>query len=197
MDYSDKFNYCLICKDQNHKTKACPSRSKFKNSMGKWHTRGLFREQYIAGYDQSNVIYTLYDHHLTKDGKYYPSIYLLYMNMEDLTEWEFAHTFFDGWEHWQQIANASWMKEYILRYRTELELKLKASALRKIMIEAEAGKDSYKANMFLIQKGWIDKQAEPAGRRGRPSKAEVERIAKEEAYQSKLINEDLKRLGIN
>ena len=160
--------------------------------MGNHYRKSLFYEMYGPG----EAKYSLKDRdHIGTDGKTYPSLYKLYMELGDLTEYEFANKYLEGWHQWTKLLEAGWFKPYINRWRTELELKLKAEALRRILDEArEGGKNSYQANKFFVEKGYIAKESEPS-RRGRPTKAEIARRAAEEVFSSKQIDEDIKRLG--
>jgi len=154
-------------------------------------TKSLFWEERLPHVEP---VFTLKDEDLVKDGVIYRSLYKLYMEFEDLTEYEFANTYLEGWAHWQLICEAWWFKDLIARWRTELELKLKAKAMRAIIKEAATeGKHQYEANKYLVAKGWIDKTAEPS-RRGRPSKQEVDRKLKEEMFLASDIEEDLARI---
>lgn len=133
--------------------------------------------------------YTLQD----VDGEY-PSLRRLYFLEEDLTEYLFAVKYFDSWAHWQRICECKWFKPYIEAWRTELEIKLKAEALRSIIEESRlGGKNSYNAKQYLIAKGWIPKDIE-TNRRGRPSKQDILNEASRQALANYKIEDDLKRL---
>lgn len=169
--------------------------TKFRNASGKLATESLFLERWRP--TDVEPLYSLRDEDYDYKGKVYPSLKKLYLAEEDLTEYEFANKYFESWEHWQMVVQATWFKEYIDLWRTELELKLKAEALRSIIEQARiGGSNSYDAKKYLISKGWIQKEAE-ASRRGRPTKAEIARRAAEEVFADQQIQADLKRLSIN
>ncbi len=162
--------------------------SKFRSP----HTNIRYLKKLFYEYSKDTCLYTLKD----KDHKGFPSLYRLYMEEADLTEFIFAGKYLESWEHWQLLQECSWFKEYLNRWRTELELKIKAEALKRLQEEAiGSSKNSYNANRFLIEKGWVDKQAE-ASRRGRPSRDEITKQAIEIAFNEKQIKEDLERLNI-
>ena len=166
----------------------------FKNSNGNMLLKSLFHETKAHGL---KGIYTLKDKDHEFEGHVYPSLYKLYMATEDLTEYEFACKYLDSWEQWVKLCETTWFKEYINRWRTELELKLKAQALRRLMEEArDGGKNSYNANKFIVERGWVPKETE-VSRRGRPSKQEISRRAAEEVFSDRQIEEDIKRLELN
>lgn len=162
-------------------------KNKFKTPQGVLYLRGLFFEE--TGADKSTCVYTLKD----EDHMGFPSLYRIYMEMEDPTEWRFANEALDGWKHWQSLCEASWFQKYLNRWREELELKMKGRALVEIQATASNpdSKNHYNANRFLLEGGWKDK---PSGKRGRPSKEEI----KNEAHrQISREVEDLKRIRLN
>lgn len=117
------------------------------------------------------------------------------MAAEDLTEYLFAQQHMpEGWPQWKALCNDPWFTPHIEYWRTELEIKLKAEALRSIIEESRlGGKNSYNAKQYLISKGWIPKETE-ANRRGRPSKQDILDAASKQALANYQIDEDLKRL---
>lgn len=155
--------------------------SKFRNSKGMRLMSSLFLETSYA--DQSNCVYTLKD----EDHRGLPSLYRLYMETEDLTEYEFANKYLDGYEHWTMICESNWFKKYIARWRKELELKIRGRALK--VLQEIASDPSHKSasgvNQFLVKGGW----KEAAGK-GRPSKDDVKKAAKEEADLKSRLEED-------
>lgn len=169
----------------------------FVNDNNRQLIKSLFWETRRMDKLDSPPIYTLKDRDITVDGVTYFSLYRLYMETGDLTEYEFASKYLDNWDHWMLVSNSTWFQKYVRRWRTELEVKVKSEALRRLQKEAvEGGKNQYNANKFFVEKGWIAKEAEDS-RRGRPSKQEIARKAAEEVFSSKQITDDLKRLEIN
>lgn len=151
------------------------------------YLKGLFFE---TTRDKSTVVYTLKD----RDHEGYPSLYRLYMDSDDPTEYLFATQYLDGWDHWETLCLCTWFKPYIERWRRELEIKQRAHALKNIKALASdpSSKEYHQANKFLVNAGWIDT---PTKRRaGRPSKEEVSRAAKELAHEAKQTDEDLARI---
>ena len=160
--------------------------NKYKTANGIRFTKSLFLE--MSYEDKTNVIYSLKD----EDGDY-PSLYKLYIQMGDLTELRFARTYFDGWEHWQMIAQSNWMKPYLSRWREELELEVKALALTNIL---EISKDSthkanYEASKFILSGGW---KAENKDKVGRPSKEAIRQKAEELFTSEKQHKDDYLRI---
>lgn len=165
---------------------------KFRNATNGRYLKGLFYETTLA--DKSSVSYTLKDWDHTVEDTTYPSLYRLYLEKEDLTEYEFANAYLDGWEHWEMLTNCNWFKPYVERWRKELSLKVKAKALSRLKAEAaSSSKNAFVANRFLIEKGWVESEGSSKGR-GRPSKEEVKAAAHEIAITDKRIDEDYARL---
>lgn len=164
---------------------------KFRNGSNGRYLKGLFYEMTSA--DKSSVSYTLKDWDHTVDGVVYPSLYRLYLEKEDLTEYEFANSYLDGWEHWDILTQCNWFKPYVSRWRKELSLKIKARALNRLKSEAvSSSKNAFLANRYLIEKGFVD-SGEKSGR-GRPSKDEVKAAANEIAIVERRLDEDFERL---
>jgi len=133
-------------------------------------------------------LYTLYD----RDKPQYPSLYRLYMETEDPTEYQFATRYLHDWKHWESLCAAEWFKPYVERWRKELELKIKSQALRRIIDDASAGgRDGQAAARFILEKGWGDKST-----KGRPSKEDIRDAADRIASDGSRLNEDMERLGL-
>jgi hypothetical protein len=163
-------------------------RSKFRTTSNTRYLKGLFFEQTLA--DKSSVVYSLKDW----DHEGFPSLYRLYMEMEDLTEYEFANKYLDGWEHWEMLCQCEWFKPFVERWRKELSLKIQAQALRAMRAEAmSSSKNAFAANKFLVDRGWVDKTEKSHGR-GRPSKDEVKKAADAIAQHERRLDEDFTRL---
>lgn len=156
------------------------------------YLKGLFFE--TTSSDKTSVVYTLKDWDHTVAGVVYPSLYLLYMAKEDLTEYEFANEYLDGWEHWEMLCNCNWFKPLVARWRKELALKVKARALNRLKAEAaSSSKNAFLANRYLIDKGWVEKDTSSG--RGRPSKKEVQEAANSLAIEERRLEDDFTRLN--
>lgn len=147
-------------------------KTKMKASNGVPLTQGLFLE---IGYTDF-AIYTTKDEDYEYNGKTYPSLKRLYLEMEDVGEYEFATTHLLGWNHWQRMCANRQILKYIEEWRYELELKLRSRAIKamKDKVNTEQGINAAK---WIAEKGW-DKKAV-----GRPNKQEEER---EKRIQDKL-----------
>ena len=166
-----------------------PKPNRFRNPVNNTRLlKQLFFEQTLG--DKSTVQYTLKD----SDHRGYPSLYRLYMELDDPTEWEVGQQLVDGWEHWEMLCACSWFKPYVERWRRELELRMKSKALARVKAEARTNsKESFMANRYLIEKGWEPKDGQKAGR-GRPSKEEIKKAANEIASHQERISGDFDRI---
>lgn len=149
--------------------------------MGRPLTQGLFLE---IGYGE-DAVYSLKEYHHTHKDKTYPSLKLLYIEIADPTEYEFANACLIGWKHWMRLVENKVLRKHIDEWRDELEIKLRSQGVKKLKQSAEEG--NYQASKYLADKGWDIK-------RGRPSKEEIEREKKIQANISDEFSADIIRL---
>lgn len=161
----------------------------FKSSNGNVYLKGLFFEE--TGADKSTVVYSLKD----QDHEGYPSLYRLYMEANDPTEWTFSQKYLDGWDHWERLCQCTWFTPYVTRWRKELQLRLASAALARIISESKTNsKESFTANRYLLERGWVPKDKNSGGR---PTKDAVRQEAHRIASESIQIHDDFKRLAFN
>ncbi len=161
----------------------------FRNANGVHLTKALFYEK--SG-DKANVLYTLKDKDFTKGALHYPSLYRLYMEMEDITEFEFAERYFENWEHWMLLCSLSWFSFRAERFRHDLELKLKSQALSHIIaVSRSSTRDAYGASKYILEKGYEKKKANNVGR---PSTEQIHKQAKILVNENSLIDADFDRI---
>jgi hypothetical protein len=164
-----------------------PKDTSFSGNFGRRYTKGLFFETTLS--DKSTVKYTLKE----KDHQGYPSLKRLYLEEKDPTEYRFASKYLDNYSHWVELCACSWFKPHLEEWRRELELYIKSMALVKIFEEAEntLGKNTFNANKYLLERGWIDKDKNT---RGRPSKQQIKEAANQLAQDNQQIEADYERL---
>lgn len=157
---------------------------KFKNINGVYLLRELF---YETAQNRDNVLYTLKN----EDHEGFPSLYKLYMETGDITEYRFATEHLGGWEHWKGLAECSWMKAIVAKWRDELEVKIRSDQVRAV-VDTAAGKsrESFQAQKYLLD----SLRKETGSKRGRPTKAEVTKAAKDLAEGASREAEDFLRL---
>jgi hypothetical protein len=152
--------------------------------------KGLFYEE---SDNQQSVVYTLKDRDHPVGDKTFPSLYRLYMETDDLTEWDFATKYLDGWEHWQMLCNCTWFQPFVARWRQELEVRARSrSLLRLRAVASSSAKEAYLANKFLIERGWVPKDEKSSV--GRPTKEAIKREAEQLFQNSKEAETDLARI---
>tara|TARA_Y100000034_G_scaffold136090_1_gene210747 strand:- start:1728 stop:2240 length:513 start_codon:yes stop_codon:yes gene_type:complete len=160
---------------------------RFKDVMGRYRTQSLFREMsYGSKEDAPDPLYTL---KLVDPQGELPSLYQLYLDCNDPTEYEFAIQAFGEWYHWAVISQLAWMEEHVEKWRAELEIKMRSEAVKVILEETKSGKGKYNAAKFISDAGWRPKT------KGRPSKEEIKRQTKIAAGIDAAITEDLERIA--
>lgn len=162
-----------------------PSKEQMVDGAGRPLTQSLFLE---LGYSPA-AIYTLKEVDYEYNGRVYPSIKKLYVEVADPTEYQFAKQFFLSWKHWQRIADNKAIKPYIEEWREELEVKLRSIGVKRVMDHASLP-TGLQAAKWLADRGWSTRGA------GRPTKADIER---EKAIMVKVEDEysaDVSRLQL-
>lgn len=161
-----------------------PTREQMQDAMGKPLTQGLFLE---INYGEA-AVYTLkeVDHEL--NGKHYPSLKRLYLEIADPTEYEFATTCLLGWKHWMRLCDNKALRSHIDEWRDELEIKLRAKAIKYILETSSGPVANFQASKWVADRGWAVRGA------GRPSKADVEREKKIQAGITDEYSADIVRL---
>jgi hypothetical protein len=161
--------------------------SPYRDFQGRLLSSKLFYERTTPD-KRDKVLYTLKD----QDHEGYKSLYLLYMESNDLTEYTFANDYFESYEHWLAITKQDWFKPFLERFRRDLETKVRSTALRAIIRESQSGsKNAFTANKFLIERGWVDKEKNT---KGRPTKEDIKQAAMEQADSTKRLEEDFLRI---
>lgn len=164
-----------------------------RTPQGKLRTKSLFWE--ISYWEPDNVIFTLREDDLHKNGKVYVSLRKLYLAycVSDPTEYTFAWEVFGSWDTWNQLSKSNYIKKDIESWRREVEVKIKSEAIRSIAEEMRSGgRSSFGAAKLLLERGWLEKDA--------ASQAKQKLKAKEEEEMNKealsLLEEDAERLGL-
>lgn len=147
-------------------------------------TQGLFLE---IGYNPEQAMYTLKDWDWNYEGVTYPSLKRLYLEHEDVVEYDFACTYLLGWNHWQRICKNKILRKHIDEWRFELELKLRSAALKNI-VDMTADEKGFQAAKYIANKEWEKNGV------GRPKKDTSEHDAKVEARINEEFADDVKRL---
>lgn len=158
---------------------------KFKGSGAKWYTQGLFLETCI---DNSTVLYTLQPWDKTLNGKPLLSIHKLYVEAEDVGEFNFANKYFAGYYHWLKVKASPWFKEPYAAMVAELNAKLRSRSIKSMLSSVEAGEASQQTLKYLADNDYIPKEERTKRPVGRPQKEE------KKASVVSLVKNDLERL---
>lgn len=161
----------------------------FKNDVGAWLLQALFFETTLLA-NRQHVLFTLKD----EDHNGYRSLYRLYMEANDPTEYLFATTHLGGWAHWERLCDTDFFKPYVDRWRKELDLRFRAHALKNIhdIANSSSARDRLSANKIIVDGKWGKTEAKG---RGRPSKEEIKKEAHRLAEEDRSLNADLERIG--
>ena len=159
-------------------------RKNMKDTMGKYLTQSLFLEY---RYDVEKAMYTIDGEDKVHKGILYPSLKRLYLECEDVHEYNFAKKHLYDWEHWKRLCKNGWLSSHIELWREELEVMIASRGVQNILDIAEDG--NFQAAKFAAERGWSKK-------RGRPSKEEVMRRERIDQRISQEFDEDADRVGI-
>lgn len=163
--------------------------AKFKDSMNRWYTKGLFYE--TSGYQIENAIFTLSEEDKEVKGKKLLSFKRLFVSSGDPTEYEFARDHLGGWAHWKAVQGVKDLESFIEDCREELEVKLRSEGIRKIGKLAEDEK-GYQAAKYMADKGWSQRKA------GAPSKSEKAGQRRVDRKLATVLTTDFERIkGLN
>ena len=163
--------------------------------MARMQTKALFFETTLPEYRlEVEPEWTLKEKDHTVDGKTYVSMKRIYLEMEDVTEYDFAIATLGSFLHWETLCKVSWFKEHIEQWRKELNLKLKAKGMRSIIKAATTDENlSFQAMKYLSDNQYLDK----GSKRGRPSKEDVQAELKKEAEANRVFLDDAERIGLS
>jgi hypothetical protein len=162
--------------------------------MAGYQTKGLFYETTLP--EERPIFgtkWTLKEKDLVVIDKTYTSMKRVYLEMEDVTEYDFAIATLGSYKHWERLVESPIIRKHIDQWRKELNLKLKARAMKSIIRSAtEDEKLSFQAMKYLADNEYLDKK----GKRGRPSKEEINAELRKEVETSMTFRDDAERIGL-
>ena len=160
-----------------------------KDETGRTRTQSLFWEYRINDAPPDYApLFTLKD----REHHGLPSLKKIYMSYEHIPgqEYEFAIDVFNSWDQWQAICNNKLLAKEINKWKNEYDVRLRAKAMKTLIRNAlEDGAKGVASAKYLAEGAWI-------GKRGRPSKEEVQRELKLQASLAKEFNHDIERIGL-
>lgn len=154
-------------------------REEFKDVMGRMRTQSLFYEYRREGME---YFWTLGPDDIERDGRHIPSLKRIYMSYDHIPDYEyqFAMDLFDSWEHWQRLTNTWMVNQYIIEWKKELLIKLKAVEIGNMLKASKKGDTS--AAKYLIEN-------KHTPTRGRPSKAELQGHLKNDKKEAAALDD--------
>jgi hypothetical protein len=165
-------------------------RSILKDSMGRFRMN-VFYEINKSRHEEYPPLYTMAEE--SKMGL--PSAYIIYMT--SASEYEAAIKLLGSWTHWKRyLKNNEFMHgprqpgpgwEGLASWRQEKEIRDAAKAYTQLKRSAEMG------NLQAQKEIWAVNTKQ---KRGRPSQAEVEKAAAEQAQHTRELKDDLKRIKL-
>jgi len=169
---------------------AYKSEHSMKDVMGNYLTLALFWEtRHIPNEKKYPPLFTIKDREHVVKGVEYVSLKRIYMSYSHVPgmEYEFAEDMFDCWSQWKTIAEKSELSKLVQEWRDELDIRIKAVAMKTLLQQSKDNIVAARAILAGEHKG---------NKRGRPSKAEVEREKKLAAGVRDNLDEDMQRLGL-
>lgn len=158
---------------------------------GHYRTESLFLELWRP-IESARPIYSL----LREDredprapGRTVYSFQKRYIEAGDPTGYRAAMNLLGSWKHWEKIRDRPWMKPHVAAWNAEIVASLNAKGLETFVKAADKG--DLKAAEYLI--GYTVEGPPPKPGRGRPSKAEIRRHAREIAELDQDLDEDAAR----
>jgi len=170
-------------------------REVMKDDFGRYRTATLFWETRRSADDRSErypPLFTLKPTPFEHEGVVYPSLKAIYMSYDHIPnfEYDFAMDVFGSWDHWKKLEG-SIIKEHIKAWREELEIRIKADAMKTVLAQSRDTDKGLAAARALLA-------GEDKGtKRGRPSKEEVARQQKIDARVRETLEEDMARLNLS
>lgn len=155
---------------------------KFRSSKGRLLGQSLFIDlaiKTISRADERLSLYAFGKKDITHEGKVYPSLYRLYLEMEDPIGYDFANKYLDGWKHLEELKKSRWFAPWFEEASEELKVRMRIKTIRQMQEKAAEG--NVAAIKFMNERAWED---EGKSKAGRPSKKKI----KEEA--AKMIKDD-------
>jgi hypothetical protein len=147
---------------------------RFFNDVNDLLVEDLFLE--LVDHGEAWKQFTLKTWDVTHRGNEYRSLHRLYVEMNDLSEYAFANTYFYNFAHWDRVRKHPEIRPYYDTMRQELEAKLSTKALSAMIAQVDSGTATQATLKFLANREYQPTQS-------KQPKADLHNI-----------NEDLKRM---
>jgi hypothetical protein len=172
--------------------------SVMKDGKGAYRAAGLFAELFSREEHNAPALFTTSPNDDEVNGLH--SFKKIYMSFEDTTEYDQAIALVGSMAHWERLTTANRVKDLIQECREEHKARTKSRALKRIMEFADNSPSDavrYQAQKFLVKEGYAlmePEEAKTPGKRGRPSKAEIDGNLKAMTAEEKQIMDDYNRV---
>lgn len=166
-----------------------------KAPNGRELTQALFYEMGNGSHEYA--IYTLKDEDIERDGVLYLSLFKLYMDCEDPTEYNFAMAAGLSWRQWEAIRSNKAIKAQLAKMKwyngfddwaDELEVKIRSKAVCSGIKASNTG--NFQATKWVAEYGWRKRAP------GAPSKEEKTKAAKIDERVNSHVDELYERMGV-
>lgn len=170
--------------------------SRFISSNGKYYTRQLFWEESIQLLIEKRTIKPMFSLYRDREGLI--NLGKVYVKCADPSGYKVAQELFDGdYTLWTVLMGCRWFVAAKEVWDRELDAKLYSEGMEEIRTLAKDGMPAQKlaAAKFLATKAY---RKDNSASKGRPSRQDVDRAAKDLAATELDLEADLKRIkGIN
>lgn len=163
------------------------NKSLFMDKQGRYFTQGLFCEYELNDYP---ALYTLGEKDVVKEDRYYPSLKRLYLDMEDIGEYNFVQKYLYSWLQWEKMLKNNILRPFINQWRDELEIKLRSIAIKTLCdLSSTSEAKNTAAAKYIANKDYATKETK------KDKEAKQHQITIEEQL-SKETRDDMKRIGL-
>ena len=159
----------------------------YKDKQGRWRTQSLFRETITASARANGWTpeFTLKD----VDPSGLPSLRRAFIRSEDPTGYTTAMESLGSWEHWVRLFENPQFKKELALWTEEQDVRIRSKAIKAIKDTAfTEGSKGTTAAKYLADANY------KGNKRGRPSKQDIAREAKQQAGITEALAEDQERI---
>ena len=170
-----------------------------KDTVGRFFTRGLFKEMSYMDQDKRNPVMTLKLFDLEEEGLV--SFKRVFVDLGDPSGYIPAMVLLGSWDHWLKLCDRHWFRPELARAEDELDIKLRSTAINDIKKIASGGSGSaLQAAKYLAEGRCKEKNSTLSKAVGRPkkvdTKVEQDKTAKVVSLQQQETEHDYERLGL-
>lgn len=158
---------------------------------GKFYTRQLFWEEWLNIPIEGRAMDAPYTLHKDKPGMI--NFGREYVNQRDPTGYKMSELYLASYNHWLALMSCRWFVAAKEVWDRELDAIMRKEGLDKIRIMLEEGQPAQQlaAAKYLAN---MEYKKDKTASKGRPSKAEVDRAARDMAVQDRDVAADLERI---